>query len=121
MPSTTMARRGWRRSSEQAGEQVGGTDRGEVHADRADGKALVGAAHHIHGDGVGIGGERFAAQAVAPGLELPPGRAIGPPGAVAASAGGVDCGAPGEFFEFGGAAGAVGHAERAEQRGLQDQ
>ena len=44
------------------GEQVRGADRGEMDADRADGEALIGAAHHVHGDGVGIGGERFAAE-----------------------------------------------------------
>ena len=104
-----------------AGEQMGGADRREVHADRADGEALVGAADHVHGDGVGIGGERFAAQAGAPGLELPPGRAVGAPRAVAAGAGGVDRGAAGEFFQLGGAGGAVGHGERAEQAGLQGQ
>ena len=47
----------------EAGEQMGGADRGEMHADRADGEALIGAADHVHGDGVGIGGERFAAEA----------------------------------------------------------
>ena len=105
----------------QAGEQVGGADRREMHADRADGEALIGAADHVHGDGVGIGGERFAAEAAAPGLELPPGGAVGAAGAVAAGAGGVDRGAAGELLEFGGAAGAVGHGERAEQGGLQGQ
>ena len=92
-----------------------------MHADRADGEALIGAADHVHGDGVGIGGERFAAEAVAPGLELPPGRAVGAAGAVAAGAGGIDRGAAGQLLEFGGAGGAVGHGERAEQGGLQDQ
>ena len=51
----------------------------------------------------------------APGLELPPGGAVGAAGAVAAGAGGVDRGAAGQLLELGGAAGAVGHAERAEQ------
>ena len=104
-----------------AGEQVRGADRGEMDADRADGEALIGAADHVHGDGVGIGGERFAAEAVAPGLVLPPGGAVGAAGAVAAGAGGVDRGAAGQLFELGGAGGAVGHGERAEQGGLQDQ
>ena len=104
-----------------AGEQMGGADRREMHADRADGEALIGAADDVHGDGVGIGGERFAAEAVAPGLVLPPGRAVGAAGAVAAGAGGVDRGAAGQLLELGGAGGAVGHGERAEQGGLQDQ
>jgi hypothetical protein len=46
----------------QPGQQVGGTDRREVHADRTDGEARIGTAHHVHGDGVGIGGERFATE-----------------------------------------------------------
>ena len=110
----------------QPGEQMGGADRGEMHADRADGEATVaragiGAADHVHGDGVGIGGERFAAERAAPGLELPPGGAVGAAGAVAAGAGGVDRGPAGQFFQLGRAGGAVGHGERTEQGGLQDQ
>ena len=104
-----------------AGEQMGGADGGEMHADRADGQALIGAADDVHGDGVGIGGERLAAERGAPGLEAAPGGAVGAPGAVAAGAGGVDRGAAGQLVEFGGAGSAVGHGERAEQRGLQDQ
>ena len=103
----------------EAGEQVRGLDGGEVHADRADGESLVGAAHHVHGDGVGIGGERFAAEPGAPGGVVPPGGAVGAAGAVALGAGGVDRGAAREFFDLGGAGGAVGHDERAEQAGLQ--
>ena len=105
----------------QPGEQVRGADRREMHADRADGEALIGAADHVHGDGVGIGGERFAAERAAPGLELPPGGAVGAAGAVAAGAGGVDRGAAGQLLDLGGAGGAVGHGERAEQGGLQGQ
>jgi hypothetical protein len=95
-----------------AGEQMGGADRREVHADRADGEPLDGTMHNVHGDGVGIGGERFAARLAHQSSYWR--RAVGPPGAVAAGAGGVYCGTPGEFFEFGSAAGAVGHAERAD-------
>jgi hypothetical protein len=88
----------------QSGQQMRGADRREMHPDRADGEALIGAAHHVHGDGVGIGGERLAAERAAPGVELPPGSAVGAAGAVAAGAGG-----------------AVGHGERTEQGGLQGQ
>ena len=105
----------------QPGEQVRGADRREMHPDRADGEALIGAADHVHGDGVGIGGERFAAERAAPGVELPPGGAVGAAGAVAAGAGGVDRGAAGQLLDLGGAGGAVGHGERAEQGGLQGQ
>ena len=105
----------------QPGEQVRGADRREMHPDRADGEALIGAADHVHGDGVGIGGERFAAERAAPGVELPPGGAVGAAGAVTAGAGGVDRGAAGQFLDLGGAGGAVGHGERAEQGGLQGQ
>jgi hypothetical protein len=79
-----------------------------VDADRAHGKTRIGAAHHVHRDGVGIGGERFAAEAVAPGLVLPPGGAAGAAGAVTAGAGGIDRGAARQLFQFGGARGAVG-------------
>jgi hypothetical protein len=105
----------------QPGEQMRGFDRREMDADRADGKPLVGAAHHIHGDGVGIGGQRFPAECAAPTLKTAPGRAIGPAGAVALGAGGIERGAAREVFQFRGAAGAVRHAKRAEQTGLQDQ
>ena len=54
-------------------------------------------------------------------VELPPGGAVGAAGAVAAGAGGVDRGAAGQLLDLGGAGGAVGHGERAEQGGLQDQ
>ena len=39
----------------------------------------------------------------------------------AAGAGGVDRSPAGEFFQFGDPTGAVRHAERAKQRGLQNQ
>ena len=104
-----------------AGEQMRGADRRERDADRADREAGIGQADDMHGDGVGIGGERLAAQGAAPGLVLPPGGAVGPPCAVAAGAGGVERGAAGEFGEFGGAGGTVRQGERAEQVGLQGQ
>ena len=69
----------------------------------------------------GSAGERFAAEAAAPGLVLAPGRAVGAAGAVAAGAGGVDRGAAGQLFELGRVGGAVGHGERTEQGGLQGQ
>ena len=124
-PSTTMARRGWRRSSERPASRwavriAARCTRIELTARRGP-RALIGAADDVHGDGVGIGGERFAAEAAAPGLVLAPGRAVGAAGAVAAGAGGVDRGAAGELLELGGAGGAVGHGERAEQGGLQGQ
>ena len=105
----------------EAGEQMRGLDRGEVDADRADGESLVGAAHHVHGDGVGIGGERLAAEVAAPGRVLAPGGAVGAAGAVALGAGGVERGPARQFLDLRGAAGAVGHAERAEQAGFQGQ
>jgi hypothetical protein len=46
-----------------AGKQVRGADGGECDADRADGETLVGEADNVHGDGVGIGDERFARRA----------------------------------------------------------
>jgi hypothetical protein len=73
-----------------AGEQMRGADRGERDADRADGEARIGQADHVHGDGVGIGGERLAAQGMAPGFISLPSGAIGPPRALAAGAGGVE-------------------------------
>jgi hypothetical protein len=67
----------------QPGEQMRGLDRCEMDADRADGKPLVGAAHHIHGDGVGVGGQRLPAGCAAPALKTAPGRgAVGAAGAV---------------------------------------
>jgi hypothetical protein len=42
--STNMARREWRRGR-QAGDQMRGTKRGGMHADRADGEALIGWEH----------------------------------------------------------------------------
>jgi hypothetical protein len=39
------------------GKQMGGADGGERHADGADGELVIGAAHDVHGDGVGVGGE----------------------------------------------------------------
>jgi hypothetical protein len=120
-PSTTNGEAGVAQIERQPGEQVRGADRREMHPDRADGEALIGAADHVHGDGVGIGGERFAAERAAPGVELPPGGAVGAAGTVAAGAGGVDRGAAGQFLDLGGTGGAVGHGERAEQRGLQGQ
>ena len=104
-----------------AGEQMRGADRRQRDADRADREAGIGQADDMHGDGVGIGGKRLAAQRTAPGLVLPPGGAIGPPCAGAAGAGGVERGAAGELGEFGGAGGAVRQGERAEQVGLQGQ
>jgi hypothetical protein len=75
----------------------------------------------VHGDGVRIGGERFAAQGTAPGLVLPPGGAVGPPRAVAAGAGGIERGAAGKLGEFGGAGSPVRQGERPEQVGLEGQ
>ena len=88
---------------------MGGADGGERHADGTDGEPVIGAAHDVHGDGVGVGGERLAAEAAAPGVVAAPGRAVGAAGAVAAGAGGVERGAAGQFFQLGGAGGAVGH------------
>ena len=102
-----------------AGKQVRGADRGQRHADRADGEALVGEADDIHGDGVGIGGERFARQRCAPGRVLLPGGAVGAAGPVAAGPCRVDRGAAGEVREVGGAGSAVGDGEGAEQGGLE--
>ena len=98
-----------------AGEQMRGADRGECDTDRADGKTLIGEADHVHGDGVGVGGERLARQCDAPGGVVLPGRAVGPPCAFAAGAGGVDRGAARELLELGSAGGAVGDRERTEQ------
>ena len=52
------------------GEQARGADRGECHADRADRVARLGQADHVHGYGVGVGPERLAAKASAPGVVL---------------------------------------------------
>ena len=86
-----------------AGEQMGSADRGEVDADRAHREAGIGAAHHVHRDGVGIGGERLAAEAVAPGLVLAPGGSVGAAGTVAAGAGSVDSGAARQLLQLGAA------------------
>jgi hypothetical protein len=51
-----------------AGQQMGGADRREMHADRADGKATVARESLI-----GAADERFTAEAVAPSLEASPG------------------------------------------------
>ena len=104
-----------------AGEQMRGADRRQRDADRADCEPASAKRTDMHGDGVGIGGKRLAAQRAAPGLVLPPGGAVGPSCAVAAGAGGVERGAAGEFGEFGGAGGTVRQGERAEQVGLQGQ
>ncbi len=104
-----------------AGEQVRGADRGQRHADRADGETLIGQADDVHGDGVGIGAERFAGERRAPGGVLAPGGPVGAARAVAAGARGVHRGTAGQLVEFGGAGGAVGDGEGAQQRGLQDE
>ena len=45
-----------------AGQQMGGADGGEVNAQGADGDMIVGAFGGVHGDQVGVAGERFAAE-----------------------------------------------------------
>ena len=111
----------------EAGQQMRGADRGEVHADRADGKATVAGepssaqrtTYMAMVSGSAASGSR--PRLAAPGVVLPPGGAVGAAGAVAAGAGGVDRGAAGELLELARAGGAVGHAERAEQGRLQGQ
>jgi hypothetical protein len=71
-----------------------------IQATRAYGKALIGAVH-----GVGIGGERLAAEAGAPGLVLPPGGAEARCGN-RGRAGGADRDAARQFFRLGGPRGA---------------
>ena len=75
MPSTTMAQ-----VDGAAGQQMRGADRRQRHPDRAHRAVLVGEADHVHGDGVGIGGERFAAEVFAPALVLARGGAVGASG-----------------------------------------
>ena len=97
MPSTTMARRGWRRSS--AGRRAGARCGSPRDATRIELTARpASASGRRTWRWFGIGGERLAAEAVAPGFVLPPGRAVGAAGAVAAGAGGIDRGAAGKFF-----------------------
>ena len=88
---------------------------------KADGKTLVGEADDVHGDGVGVGAERFAGECGAPGGVLGPGRAVGPPGSVATGARRVDRGPAGEVLEFGAVVSAGREGEGAEQRGLEDE
>ena len=104
-----------------AGEQVGGADGGEVDAQRADRDLLVGAAGRVHGNQLGVAGERLAAEAAAPGRVAAPGRAVDPAGAGSAGAGGVEGGAGGERLQLGGASGAAGHLQVAQQVRVQGQ
>ena len=96
-----------------------GADRGQGHADRADGATLVGETDDVHGNGVRIGAERFARERGAPGRVLLPGRAVGAAGAVAPGPGRVDRGAAGQLIELGGASDAGRDGEGAEERGLE--
>jgi hypothetical protein len=89
----------------EPGQEMSGAVRGEVDADRADGKTLIGAAHHVHGDGVGVGGERLAAEDLAPCLELAPGRAVGMEGIVSAGAHRIDGGTPRQLLDVRGGGG----------------
>jgi hypothetical protein len=48
------------------GEKMRGADGGEANPQGADGTAVIGAADQVQGDGIGIAGQRFAAEAGAP-------------------------------------------------------
>ena len=89
-----------------AGEAVGGLDGGERHPQAGEAEAAVGGVDGVHGDGLGVAGERRPAEAGAPGLVGAPGGAVGAAGAVAAGPGRIDRGAGGERLQRRGLLGA---------------
>ncbi|MBC9208977.1 hypothetical protein IBL26_19180 [Roseomonas aerophila] len=66
----------------QAGQAVRCLDGCQMHAQGGDRAAIIGQAHGVHGDGVGIGAERVTAEAGAPGGIGTPGAAVDAAGAL---------------------------------------
>ena len=80
-------------------------------------ETAVGGVDGVHGDGLGVAGERRPAEAGAPSLVGPPGGAVGAAGAVAAGACGIDRGAGGQRLQDRCLLRRAGDLEVAEQAG----
>ena len=102
-----------------AGQQMRGADRRQVHPHGTDRATVIGAADQVHRDGLGIAGQRLPPQGVAPAHEALPGRAVGPPGALAAGAGSVVGDAGGQFQQLRLPPRAIGDGQGPQQGGVE--